>query len=78
MEIKLHKIVHYYSYIKYSVYIKYIRGKECIHEDVLKGGVQAWRSAVTLNQHLHVASSKSVWAEMLQVQNSAGKNTTID
>ncbi len=56
----------------YIVYIKYIRGKECIHEDTFKGGAQAWTSAVTSNQHLHSASLQSVWAEKLQVHHSAG------
>lgn len=55
----------------YSVYIKYIRGKECIREDAFNGG-EAGRSGVTSDQHLHSASLQSLWAETLQVHHSAG------
>lgn len=72
MEIKLHIIVHITVISMYSVYIKYIRGKERIDEDAVKGEAQGWRSAITSNQHFHSASLQSVWAEMLQVHRSAG------
>lgn len=72
MEIKLHIIEHITVISMYSVYIKYIRGKEHIREDAFKGEARGWRSAITSNQHLHSALLQSVWAETLRVHHSAG------